>query len=621
VAAEANRERTVVEPAPRGRILDRNGVVLVDNRISTIVTIDKTLFTELPPSEQSRVLTRLSEELTRYGNPITPEQILETLDNSRYGPYIPVPIADDVPEALAVYLSERHDEFTDAVDAGARAVRRYPFGRLASHILGYVGPINEEEYAEHRADPKQYQLDDEIGKAGVEATFEQFLRGTPGRRVLEVDARGNVVQELSYTPPVPGNDVVLAVDVNLQGLAEAALADQLLRARARGAGRHPPTLAPAGSVVVLDPRNGEVLAMASFPNYDASAFTDGISNAEWAALNDPASHYPMINRAIEGQYAPGSTFKLITAYAALSSGAINDATIINDPGRLELPDCEGRCTFYNAGRAAHGAVDIRRALTVSSDVFFYTMGYNFWLQRDTFGDPIQEAAWSFGLGADTGIDLPNEKGGIVPTPDFKAQRHEDNPEAFPEGRWRAGDNINLSVGQGDMLLTPLQLANAYGTLANGGTVWRPMIARQILAPGATEVTDTIAPQANGEVAMPPNVRQPIVDGLIGVTRQGNGTARSAFRGFYEHFTVAGKTGTAERPPRADTSVFVGFGPVESPRYVVAAMLEESGFGGEQAAPLVRRLFEPLADPTRLPHLETGVPVILPDAVDAGRAVD
>lgn len=621
VAAEANRQRVIVEPAPRGRILDRNGIVLVYNRISTVLTISGQVFDELDGDDQDRVVARVAEELTRYGWPTTPAQILDEINSGRYG-FTPVPIADDIPEALAVYISERRDEFTDAVSVESRAVRRYPFGRLGSHILGYVGALNETEYEAHQGDPKDYQLDDEIGKAGVEATFESYLRGVPGRRVIEVDSRGDVIRELSFTPPVPGSDIVLTIDANLQALSEAALADELARARARAPSRRStsPNTAPAGSVVVMDPRSGELLAMASYPDYDPATFSDGVSNAEWTALNDPASYYPLINRAIEGQYAPGSTFKLITAYGAMHSGAINETSVINDPGSFTLQNCEGRCTFYNAGRAAHGAVDIRNAITVSSDVFFYTLGAQFWLARDTWGDAIQDAAWALGLGSDTGIDLPNEKSGVVPTPALKAQRHEDNPEAFPEGRWRTGDNINLAIGQGDMLLTPLQLANAYGTVANGGTVWQPMIVRRVLQPGATAVDEIFEPEANAEVAMPPEIRQPLLDGLAGVTRRGDGTARGAFRGFPDHFTVAGKTGTAQVTGRADTSLFVGFGPVENPQYVVAAVLEESGFGGSAAAPLVRRMFEPLADPTRLPHLEAGVPVVLPEAVEGGSGV-
>ncbi|MGH9117625.1 MAG: penicillin-binding protein 2 [Acidimicrobiales bacterium] len=618
VAAEANQRRTVVEPAPRGRILDRNGVVLVDNRISTVLTINSQIFDELGEDDQARVVTRVAEEMTRYGRPISPGEVRAEVTSGRYG-LTPVPIFDDVPEELAVYISERRHEFTDAVNVEPQAVRRYPYGRLASHVLGYVGPLNEVEYEARRQSALQYQLDDEIGKSGVEASFEEYLRGTPGRRVLEVDAEGNVVRELSFTPPQQGRDIVLTIDANLQALAEAALVDQLGLVRGRAASRSTPRNAsPGGSVVVTDPRDGQLLAMASYPDYDPSAFTDGISNAEWAALNDPANHHPLINRAVEGQYAPGSTFKLITAYAAMRSGAIDQTTTIVDGGSFTLDNCEGRCTFYNAGRFSHGTVDIRQALTVSSDVFFYQLGARFWLEHDTFGDPIQSAARAFGMGEDTGVALPSERSGLVPDAALKAERHEENPEVFPEGRWRAGDNINLAIGQGDMLVTPLQLANAYATLANGGTVWRPMIVRQILAPGSTIVDEVVEPHANGRIELPPEIRQPIVDGLSGVTRHGDGTARSSFRGFFEGFTVAGKTGTAEvSGRRADTSLFVGFGPVDTSQFVVTAILEEAGFGGQAAAPLVRRIFEPLANPSLLPQIQNGTGVTLPGAVEGG----
>jgi penicillin-binding protein 2 len=361
--------------------------------------------------------------------------------------------------------------------------------------------------------------------------------------------------------------------------------------------------------------------MASFPTYNPTTFTDGISNAEWAALNDPVNHYPLINRAIEGQYAPGSTFKLVTAYAGMRSGAIDAQSTIHDGGSFTLGDCTGRCTFYNAGRTSHGTVDIRSALTVSSDVFFYTLGARFWVEHSTFGDPIQSAARSFGMGEDTGIALPNERGGMVPDPDQRAQRHEDNPQAFPEGGWRAGDNINLAIGQGEMLVTPIQLANAYATLANGGTVWEPMIVRQVMEPGSEVIDVVLEPEAKSKIELPPEIRQPIVEGLTGVTRSGGGTARSSFRGFPEQFVVAGKTGTAQvSGGRADTALFVGFGPVDTSQYVVTAILEESGFGGRVAAPLVRRVFEALADPSLLPQIQIGTSVTLPGAVE-GDGVD
>jgi penicillin-binding protein 2 len=207
---------------------------------------------------------------------------------------------------------------------------------------------------------------------------------------------------------------------------------------------------------------------------------------------------------------------------------------------------------------------------------------------------------------------------MVPDAEQRAQRHEENPQAFPEGRWRAGDNINLAIGQGDMLVTPIQLANAYATLANGGTVWEPMIVRQIMLPGSTTVDVVLQPEAKSKLELPPQIRQPILDGLVGVTRSGGGTARSSFRGFPEHFVVAGKTGTAQvSGGRADTALFVGFGPVDTSQYVVTAILEESGFGGRAAAPLVRRVFEALADPSLLPQIQAGTSVTLPGAVEGG----
>ena len=390
-AAASNQQRTVVEPAPRGRILDRNGIVLVDNRISTVLTVNSQIFDELDEDDQLRVVTRVAEELTRYGRPITPSEVRAEVASGRYG-LTPVPIAEDMPEELAVYVSERRQEFTDAVErraAGGTATTRtadWPPTSSATSVA-----LNEMEYEARQTARSQYQLDDEIGKAGVEATYEQYLRGTPGRRVLEVDANGNVVRQLSFTPPVPGRDIVLTIDANVQALAEAALADQLgLVARPGGQPHHPAQ--PVARRLGRRARPAQRPARWPWPRTPTTTrptFTDGISTAEWTALNDPANHYPLINRAIEGQYAPGSTFKLVTAYAAMRSGAIDETTTIADRGSFTLDGCSGRCTFFNAGQAAHGLVDIREALTVSSDVFFYTLGARFWTDHGTFGDPIQ----------------------------------------------------------------------------------------------------------------------------------------------------------------------------------------------------------------------------------------
>lgn len=621
--ATANQRRVVVEPAPRGRILDRNGVVLVDNRLSFVATLDRQVLAELDDDVRRAVLAQLVLELSTVDDGITVEVLERRLASDRYSPYVPVPVADDIPEALAVYLIEHKDDFLGALNVESRAVRTYPYGTLAAHVLGYVGPINDEEYQARRGSPLGYQLNDTIGKSGVELTYEEVLRGTPGRRVLEVDASGRTIRELEHVPPVSGRDLYLSIDVRLQAVAEVGLAEELERARGRRQRDGTVQEAPAGSVVVLDPNDGSVLAMASYPTFAPEALTDGIDEAEWAALNDEANHHPLINRAIQGDYAPGSTFKLVTAYAALASGAITTETTYVDEGFFRVPNCSGgRCVFYNSGSHRNGTIDLQRALTVSSNVFFFNLGARFWIERDTFGDPIQDAASLFGFGARTQVPLPSERSGWIPTPENQRQRHEENPEAFPYPDWYTGHNVNVAVGQGDVLSTPLQLANAYAALANGGTLHQPNVAREVHDRATGELVETIAPRAIRTIEFQPGWREELMAGFTGVTQERGGTAVGTFAGF-PNWVVAGKTGTAEVSGRAYTSLFVGMAPAEAPQYVAAAVLEESGFGGAAAAPLVRRIFESIADPALTPTVQpdtaspTGyrLSVPLPDAVD------
>lgn len=594
--ATALQQRMILEPAPRGRILDRHGVVLVENRLSYVVTLDRRLLAALDDAGRADLLGRLVAELAPVEPDITVEILEQRLESERFSPYTPVPVADDIPEQLAVYLTEHEEDFGGVVQVDARALRRYPFGRLASHVLGYVGPINDEEFAARRGSPEQYQLTDEIGKAGVERTYEEELRGTPGRRVLEVDAEGNTVGELSYEPPIAGNDVVLTIDHRVQAVAEQALREELERARGRQvrAGNEP-NVAQAGAVAVTNPADGSVLAMASYPDYDPSTFTDGIDQYEWDALNAQGSYFPLLNRAIQGEYAPGSTFKLITAYAGLTSGMITPAHTIHDEGSYRIPNCRGdSCIKHNAGRRAYGNVNLREAMTVSSDVYFYDIGARIWFDRERIGDPIQDTADLFGMGADTGVPLPNERSGRNMRPDEFAQRHEDNPTAFPRGDWQAGDNVNIAIGQGEMLVTPLQLANAYAAFANGGTLHAPNIALQVREAGSDQVVRTYEPRVVRQIPFDPAWRQALLDGFVGVTRDGDGTAAGSFSGF-PVWAVGGKTGTAQVAGKADTAVFVAFAPADAPQFAAAAFLEESGFGGVAAAPLIRRILEPFAE--------------------------
>ncbi len=610
--ATANQQRVIIEPAPRGRILDRNGVVLVDNRLSYVATLDRQRLAALEDAERTDLLTRLVAELVPVEATLTVDELEARVASDRFSPYTPVPVVEDVPESLAIYLTEHRADFADVVQVDARAIRSYPFGRTASHVLGYVGAINDEEFASRRDSPDRYQLTDEIGKSGVERTFEEDLRGTPGTRVLEVDRAGNTVSELSYTPPVPGHDLHLSVDVTIQAIAEQALEEELLNARERRVSRgNDPNVAPAGSVVVESTTDGSIVAMASYPDFDPSTFTDGIDQTEWTALTGEGSYAPFTNRAIAGQYAPGSTFKLITAYAALSSGLRAPADVFHDVGSYRIPNCSGgTCIKYNAGRTPYGNVDLAEAITVSSDAYFYEIGARAWFERDRVGDPIQAAAELFGMGADTGIALSNELSGRVMTPEEYAARHEADPEIFTDGEWQAGDNVNISIGQGEMLTTPMQLANAYVALANGGTLLSPNIALRVTEAGSDVLVRSYAARVIRSVPFDPTWHEALMRGFAGVTgsEEPRGTAYTTFSGFPEGFVVSGKTGTAQVAGKADTAVFVGMGPApagQPPPYVAAAFLEESGFGGVAAAPVVRLIFAPIADPSIRPTVGPG----------------
>jgi penicillin-binding protein 2 len=588
-AANANRVRTVAEPAPRGRILDAKGRVLADNRVANVVTFDR----RLEASVRKKVVAELAPLLGT-----TVEEIDKRLDDARVSPYTPVPVGVDVPIDTLAYIGEHKADFP-GVRAEPRAVRRYPLGSMASHVLGYVGEINEEESA---AQPKgEYQLGDDIGKSGVEKNFEKDLRGKSGKDRLEIDVQGRVLKTLGTTKPVPGNDVQLTLDLDVQNAAESALAEGMAAARETQNRAIKDSFetyaAPAGSVVVLDAKTGSVVAMASNPTYDPNTFADGIPTATYDALNNPDNSYPLLNRAIQGQYAPGSTFKLVTSLAGLTTGEISPGTSVNDKGCIDLNVEGGK--FCNAGNEAHGYVDLPEALTVSSDVYFYEIGRAFWgdfHRNEPNGNAIQDEAHTLGFGAVTGVALSGEAKGRVPDSTWKQEVHDERPDAFPYAEWLPGDNINLAVGQGDLLVTPLQLASAYETVANGGTLFTPRLASRVLGLDGT-VLQEISPTAR-TVALPDGARDAILTGLRGAVRDDKGTASGVFAGFpFDPFDLAGKTGTAEVSGKQDTSVFVAITPPDptpqQSQYVVVAIIEEGGFGADTAAPIVRRVVEQL----------------------------
>jgi penicillin-binding protein 2 len=579
-AAQNNGVRLVYDEAPRGRILDRNGNVLVDNRISEEITISRDTATREPD-----VVNRLAALLGA-----SPDSLNRRVQDKRYSPYVPVPVAQDVDTAKIIYIRE-HQESFPGVEAKAVAERTYPYGMLGANILGYIGQISDQQYALTKK--LGYQSDDQIGQSGVEAAYEDALRGQPGVTKLQVDSKGRVIGVLSSQPPVQGHDVWLSIDINLQKLAEDSLAQGLAAARANtdkptgGPGIH--YAAPAGAAVVMDPRDGTVLALATNPTYNPADFINGISPAKFNAyLADP--NHPLDDRTIQGEYAPGSTFKLATAIAGLQAGIINPSFVFNDQGFLQV----GNSKVFNDNHQAYGPVNLSRALTVSSDAYFYNVGANFWNGRGRYGqDGLQNVDRQLGFGSTTGIALPNEAAGRIPDPASRAKEHAANPKAFPEGQWFTGDSVNTAIGQGEVAVTPLQLATAYATFANGGTLWEPRIALKITDP-AGHVLQTLTSLPRGKVNLPPQWHDPMLAGFQGVVANPSGTAYAAFSGFpLSQFPIAGKTGTAQVTGKQPTSVFASFAPAGSPQYVVDAFLEQSGYGAAAAAPTVRRIYEGL----------------------------
>ena len=573
VEAQENSVRLIYTEANRGRILDRQGRVLVENRIVPTVVVER----DIKPEVLARLAAELGKDIREFERRV---------EDVRFSQFKPVPVMEDVPKEKLIFLREHHDEFP-GVNVVQLTQRFYPNGRVAAHILGYVGEINDSELDARKG--QGYRGGDSIGKSGVELAYESELRGEPQVEKLQVDAQGRVLRSLGKQPAIPGHDVQLTIDLDAQRVAEESLEQAVETARKSwDPSQLKYFIAPAASAVVLDPRDGAVLAMASWPTYDPSKFVNGISTTDFQFLQDPANHFPLNNRAIQGQYAPGSTFKPITALAALGRRVIAPTTTINDTGVYELGDL----VLRNAGSRSFGTVDLPRALTVSSDVYFYRLGEAMDVERKPF--PMQDMAREFGFGRVTDIELPFEVEGRVPDPEQRRRLHEENPVAFPFPDWYTGDSVNLAIGQGDLVVTPLQLANAYAALANGGTLWKPHVGGAIHDVIGKSYT-TVEPRPLGKLEIAPAARSAIVGGLKRVVADTDeGTAAGAFVGFpLDRFPIAGKTGTAEATPKQDTALFVAFGPADSPGYVAAVVMEEAGFGAAAAAPVVRRIFDGL----------------------------
>ncbi len=556
-----NRTRTITVDTPRGRILDRNGVPLVTNRAVMQVTADPTVITN------SKVMTRLS---TVLGMPVADiKKKIESYKTERLKPRV---LAVDVSMATVAYLVEHAPEFPGvAVKAGA--VRQYPQGSLAAHVVGYTGEISEQQLATEKL--PDYVLGDVVGKTGIEAQYDQVLQGVKGFQTLEVDAQGRVKRVVSEGKAVPGKDVVLTIDSGVQAVTEQALAGAIAEAH-----RLNFTKSQAGAAVVLDLQTGEVLAMASAPTYDPNQFIGGIKPDVWASMTATGSEYPLNNRAIMAVYPPASTFKAITGMAALQAGLVNAHSPFVCKGKwTTLGVAWSKWCWLHSG---HGNIDFTEGIVQSCDSVFYEIGYRLYKAK---GEPLQAFAKSMGLGSKTGIDLPGEVPGRVPDAAWKKAYNANYPEAQA---WLGGDTVNMAIGQGDLLVSPLQLASYYGALGDNGKVVKPHLLKSVLGADGTSALD-----AKTEISHDPGITAAnlatMKTALVGVTTRGTG--RAVFTGF--PYQVAGKTGTAQVNNKDDYAWFACYAPANNPRYAVVVLVEQGGHGGSVAGPAARQILSKL----------------------------
>ncbi|MEX2107834.1 MAG: penicillin-binding protein 2 [Solirubrobacterales bacterium] len=557
--ANSNRTREARVTAPRGTILDRNGEVLVDNRTSLALQVDPG---ELPedPAERRAELARLAE-LTHSSLRRVQTLMREQME---LAPGTPVTLRRDVGSYLVFYLEENQERFP-GVKIERVFVRHYPHGSLAAHVLGYVGEVDEEDLKEPRY--RGLEPADEIGQDGVEDTYDRFLRGQPGLTRIQVDAFGQPTPggRLVSQPPTPGDNLKLSIDADVQAAGESALLAEGL----------------PGAFVTMDVHSGEILGLGSAYSFEPKVFTrPTLTQAQVDHLYRDETLAPLTNRAVAGLYPTGSTFKLITALAALESGAITLNETIFDDGEIKI----GEQTFQNAGGEPYGSVSLVPALKVSSDVYFYMLGWDMWNTGD-----LQRWAHMLGIGRPTGIDLPFEAEGLLPTQQWRNDLYREGETDRP---WSVGDNVQLAIGQGDLQASPLQMAVAYATLANGGTVPTPHLGLEINDPEG-RVLHEFEPKPRRSIRIEPEYREAILEGLHRAAQEPEGTSYAVFGGF--PVAVAGKTGTVQRPPNPDQSWYVVLAPYPNPRIVTAVTIEQGGFGAHTAAPAALDILEAYFD--------------------------
>ena len=617
-AALSIQSRDVVAPANRGLIVDAYGVPMALNKVGLAITIDR-IEIDKQPDKGVEVMQRLAKLLKlNYNDVYTNTRLCGELPvGERAGcwtgsRYQPIPITKEADPDIALQIVERPDQFP-GVDAQPISIRSYP-GLVdvnAAHVLGYVGPLTEDDLTKDTG--KQYYRSESIGKAGLEIQYDSYLRGIPGIRTLIVDRKEAITRESQNTKPIAGDHLVTSLDIRLQAAAEKALADAVKRGRANG------YTSDSGAAVVMDIRTGRILALASYPTYDPNAFEKGLTVQQASDLFSEKKAVPALNRALQGLFAPASTFKSVSVVAAAAAGYDLNASY-NCPSEVQV----GTRAFQNFDSKNQGRMNMKKAIAVSCDTIWYQIAFDEWLRdgglrpKDPPNDYFFKAAQSFQLTEKVGIDLPSESRSRLADRDYKKSWFEQNKDFYCNyktratkaqqtpfliqlaaencvdgDKVRAGDAVNFSIGQGDTVVTPLKLTQMYAAIGNGGTIWQALIAKAIVKTDGT-VVKSFAPNKLGTLTTAPST----VKFLQGALREVvvSGTGAGVFAGF--PIEVSGKTGTGQvfgRNPNGtlkdDTSWFASYAPSKKPRFAVVMMVGQGGFGASTSGVGVKQIYE------------------------------
>ena len=619
-AALSIQSRDVVTPATRGLIVDSSGVPLALNRVGIAVTVDRTKI-DRQPDKGVAVIRSLAKLLNLQYSDIYQRTRLcgELPKGSRAGCWTgsrfqPIPITKEADPEVALRIVERSDQYP-GVSATPVSIRNYPTnaGVNGAHLLGYVGPLTDTDLS--GANGRTYFRSESIGKAGLEIQYDEYLRGTPGIKTVIVDRKEAVTSTSQNSKPIGGNHLVTSIDARVQASAESALADAVRRARASG------YRSDGGAAVVMDIKNGQILALASYPTYDPNSFERGLTVAEAENLYSEAAGVPALSRALQGLFAPASTFKSVSVVAAASAGYDLNATY-DCPSQVEV----GTRAFQNFESKAQGRISLKKAIAISCDTIWYRIAFDEWLRdgglkpKSSANDYFYNAAKGFQVGKKTGIDLPSESSGRLADREWRKSWYQQNKDFYcnyktraPKSQQtaflvqlayencldgdkiRAGDAVNFSIGQGDTVITPLKLAQMYAAIGNGGTIWKPTVAKAIVKTDGT-IVKQFSPEKLGAIPASKETLKFLKGALREVVVSGTGAG--VFSGF--PIPISGKTGTAQvfgknsnGTLKADTSWFASYGPTEKPRYAVVMMVSQGGFGASTSGIGVRKIYETL----------------------------